>query len=787
MKKLLFSIFTLLFSILGEGCKPDEEPLPTTKQNPAPSVFFTSLVVGGNTDLGIIINDTISGIQYAGSGPKGTDGKMDTLLFIVEHDTETGGWMTHEFNEDYTPKETNTSTGHTIEYSDLSEPNQSGSIKVTETKSGNTVWEERNVKFNKTFYENIYKAREISKDLPKKRGVTGAELTYVLTSIAGCGLGVAGLSSSPLALAWGAYNTYQNCKSAKEAMENLYKGDPAFGCIKAMDNVNALSGFSETLSQGTSFPHLATSLVPAIINYGAQQAGAGQCDDEKENNDEDGDGIEDDLDNENGNENNPDFPWGFPFGAGSWGDPHLRTPDGLLYDFHGYGEFIFTKSTTDNFEVQVRLANPYSTSLQATLNTGIAVNTGEDKVSVIAKPFGLYINNIAQEINFDILPLKGAAAIKREINGNYTILTIRSQNGDNVQVRLDGGSYFDFGISMAENRMGKLEGLMGNYDGNQGNDLRLKTGERVEKTFTSLYPAYADSWRVEGEKSLFYYEPGTNTESFTKKDFPKEPIKFTAEKLKWAEGICRQAGLGEEPFISQCTFDVAVTEDPAMAKSAAWEQQNKIAQSLPPLPLSKIALQGNAQVIDNYIRLTEAKSFLSGQAFSNQPLSGDFETEFTFKISVSANGGGDGFAFLIAKNIPQLKPNAYPGKEGKLGYQGVEASLAVEFDTSPDAASDENANHIAIHTNRTAPNGTGYEFRIAKNQNILPLQDGMFHTGKIRYKNKSLTVYLDGAQVLTAEVDLIEKLSLEGNFYIGFTSSTSGSFGNHDIASWTIK
>jgi hypothetical protein len=85
-------------------------------------------------------------------------------------------------------------------------------------------------------------------------------------------------------------------------------------------------------------------------------------------------------------------------------------------------------------------------------------------------------------------------------------------------------------------------------------------------------------------------------------------------------------------------------------------------------------------------------------------------------------------------------------------------------------------------------NSTGHTTRLIYNNKIVPLADGMFHIVKIRYKNKSILVFLDGAQVLEKGVDLVEKLGLEGSFYIGITSSTSGgNAGSHNIGAWSVK
>ncbi|RYG37414.1 MAG: hypothetical protein EOO01_30210, partial [Chitinophagaceae bacterium] len=215
-----------------------------------------------------------------------------------------------------------------------------------------------------------------------------------------------------------------------------------------------------------------------------------------------------------------------------------------------------------------------------------------------------------------------------------------------------------------------------------------------------------------------------------------------------------------------------------------WGAQNWTSSNQP-FDLANIEMQGDAIFTDGHIRLTEAKVFLSGQAFHKQALTGNFETEFSFRIPYSANGGADGLALLIAKDIPALTPNAYPGSAGKMGYQGVPSSLAIEFDTWTDAG--ENSNHVAIHTKGVEPNSTSYTAAVATNNNIPEMQGGAIHKAKIKYSDTKISVWLDGNLVLEYTVNLFTKLGLTNKFYIGITASTSGSFQEHSILEWAVK
>ncbi|MGN6493706.1 MAG: VWD domain-containing protein [Agriterribacter sp.] len=753
----------VFYSCTKKDLPPHDSKPPATEHHPfsQPDKFLITSVKGRDKNLGILINDPIGKMQYGIFGKKDEDGKLDSVILIIETDPTSGGWMSHEFNEDYTPKSTTTSTGHTVEYEDFDEATKTGSVTIKNTSSGAVIHKSGKLTFPDNIWDNLDRVKALNQQRPGFPPHWQSELAYVGSALFGCIMGVAGISTgNPIALGWGIYNTYQNCKSFAEAANNILNGQPAFGCISTKDNVNALSGFAETISQGGGIGSLATGLIPAVVNYVSQDAAAGQCEDSP--------------------------PDSLPPGSGQ-GDPHIFTPDGRAYDFHGWGEFIAAKSLTDNFEVQVRqMQLPYIVA-QTTVNRAIAIQTGEDVVCITSGPQRLYINNQLHDFNFQDISLNQGASIERIQEGPFPVIVIRTSNNDRVKVRLDGsfnGSYIDYKIILNKNRAGKIRGLMGNADGNKDNDLQLANGQVIDYVFENMYPGFANSWRITQNEALFYYEPGKNTDSYTKKDFPIAPPAITAQKMAWAEQACKNAGITTQPALCNCTLDVAVTDDASMALNALWDQLTWTPEN-EPFDLEHIAFQGEAALVDGRIRLTTAKVFTSGQAFYTQPVTGDFETEFFFRIPFSANGGADGFALLIAKDIPQLKINTYPGIDGQLGYQGVPASLAVEFDTWPDGG--ENGNHIAIHTKGKEPNSTHYTAAVATNATIPQMQGGAPHKVRIKYAATKISVWLDDTLVLEYAVDLFTTLGLSNQFYVGLVASTSGSFQEHSILQWKVK
>ena len=760
-----------ILCFLPAGCKKiDKNTTPQPSENTQPGMFFITDIVGSGKYIGFLINDPIDKKQYAAFGPKNKNGEMDSIKFIMENYTETDGWLSHELDENFMPKETTTSTGHTIEYKDLDVASKTGSIRVKETNSGKVLWEKSNLPLPDNFYDLANEIKEHRKNNAYKQHPSKADLAYLGSNMAGCFIGAAGLGmGGPVAVLLGAYNTYQSCKGAVGALSNMMEGNPAFGCMSAEDHGNALSGFGEAYAFGGSLGGMAKGSLPTLIGYALQSAGQQDCD----KNDDDP----------------PPLPQLPPRNAGvSWGDPHLITPDGFAYDFHGVGEFIAVKSLTDNFEVQVRLGNPYVNNPQTTYNTGIAIHTGKDIVCYASDKKKLWVNNVEQSLQFTQIPLSGNAFIKKEPATSYDRITIQHTSGDQVILTITSLPYFDYQLRLTDNRKQKIQGLMGNFDSDPDNDLFLRNGSKVQKKYSELYPKFADDWRIEQAKSLFFYEPGKNTESYTRKDLPKSPVAFDMEKYTWAEQVCKTAGVETEPFLSGCIVDVYTSGDAAVAQSAVNTLDIIEGVDFPPLNMNNIILQSDATFADNSIRLTRNSSYLAGQAYNKNIITGNFETSFAFRFGLSANGGADGLALVIAKQIPAAIGNAYPGREGKLGYNGVPASVAIEFDSNLDwNDEDESTNHVAIHTNGKDANGTGKPYRIAFNKDIPLLEDGVFHNARIQYKNKTIKVWLDGTLVIEKNIDLKAILGLDNGCYIGLTASTSIYSQAHYIHSWDIK
>ena len=256
-----------------------------------------------------------------------------------------------------------------------------------------------------------------------------------------------------------------------------------------------------------------------------------------------------------------------PFGG--WGEPHLITSDGVNYDFQGKGEFIAVKSSTDNFEIQARQVDSdrWTAPGLVTVNTAIAINTGQGQniISVYSNPNRIFINRTERKLT-DKISLNGGDKI--EIVNSSTIMITSSQN-DEIKINLR-DTYLDYQVQLATNRQGKVSGLLGNFDRISDNDILSANGEKIDlSSYNSLYKTFADSWRV--TNSYFNYDAGKNTDSYTDRNYPRQIVSiesFSMAERTQAEQTCKRLGVINEPALSSCILDLAVTKNESFAVSA---------------------------------------------------------------------------------------------------------------------------------------------------------------------------------------------------------------------------
>ena len=178
------------------------------------------------------------------------------------------------------------------------------------------------------------------------------------------------------------------------------------------------------------------------------------------------------------------------------GDTHLRTFNGLLYDFQASGDFLLAQAK--NFTVQARQVSGAPTWPDAAVNQAVAAQIGKSRVAFCTAPSRLVINgHPAALADGHIRSLPAGTEILRR--GNAYLVTGRS--GDSLRAVMN-GSWIDFSVGLGT-WPEPVRGLLANANGNVG-QLETSGGAvlNVPVPFADLYGGYTKGWRVKPNASL---------------------------------------------------------------------------------------------------------------------------------------------------------------------------------------------------------------------------------------------------------------------------------------------
>lgn len=282
------------------------------------------------------------------------------------------------------------------------------------------------------------------------------------------------------------------------------------------------------------------------------------------------------------------------FGGASDGDPHLRTFDGLSYDFQAAGEFVLARGT--DLEIQTR-QEPWSVGSNVSVNTAAAMRVGDAVV-------GIYVGqNDVLNINGNWVPIAdgetlsvGGGSVHRD-NSEYIVT---DPNGDGFWAGVYAPHLINVRPFLRSSRGGDVAGLLGNNDGSSANDLALPDGTVLANPVpvTELYGQFADAWRITDTTSLFVYGAGESTASFTDRSFPPGVVRLEdldPAARAAAEQVAIAAGLvpGTWEF-DGAVLDVALTNNPAFAAAVAaaptaGPQPTPVVLQLPPNVVADVA------------------------------------------------------------------------------------------------------------------------------------------------------------------------------------------------------
>ncbi|MEA5542097.1 VWD domain-containing protein [Limnoraphis robusta Tam1] len=206
-------------------------------------------------------------------------------------------------------------------------------------------------------------------------------------------------------------------------------------------------------------------------------------------------------------------------------DPRYITIDGKSLDFQAAGEFTVLESLNDDYKIQIRQQpvgnDPLNNASDA---TAVATILGGKRVGLYKDGQQLLIDGVPTTIPDNEYIFVGEGRIYREGNeysfvypkGDQLIATM-TENRINVS------------LFLSPERRDTVRGIFGTYNDNPDDDILKRDGTVLTEPISveQLYGEYADSWRVSQTESLFDYQPGEDTNTFTISNYPREKVKLS--------------------------------------------------------------------------------------------------------------------------------------------------------------------------------------------------------------------------------------------------------------------
>jgi FtsP/CotA-like multicopper oxidase with cupredoxin domain len=321
---------------------------------------------------------------------------------------------------------------------------------------------------------------------------------------------------------------------------------------------------------------------------------------------------------------------GTPDDGADNGDPHILTVDGKYYDFQAAGEFVLLRDT-EGLEIQVRqtpvpTANPviddYSGLTSCvSVNTAVAARIGAHQIAyqpskerggqleffLDGKPADLTERGIDLEAGRVVAYPFGGTTVLRVDYVNYTVLTVTPYFWSSYNIWI---------LNVSVSHTDADQGIMGRIPPQTWLPM-LPNGAMVgpkpldlHECYIALYRTFANAWRVTDNTSLFVYEPGTSTKTFTDLDWPAEQPLCDVKpefqipganpplvniELETAEQICKP--VTPDDLHRGCVFDVATTGDETLVKSYLLAQELRLNGTAVQIVADKIRTQPGESVV----------------------------------------------------------------------------------------------------------------------------------------------------------------------------------------------
>lgn len=252
-------------------------------------------------------------------------------------------------------------------------------------------------------------------------------------------------------------------------------------------------------------------------------------------------------------------------GKGSGGDPHFMTLDGTTYTFNPIGEFVYMLVDADEVtEIQVRISQ--STGLDGTQKrashfSAFVIKSGSSDVVQIEltalNTFSFYINGHSLILDQGLWGFDGINIDYQDSN-TVILQTTTATYSIDLQIKIISKMLFAI-LNLPPSMMKYIAGgLVGDWDGNPENDLRLpdRTWIPSNSSRQDIHTKFGMTWSTFSSTSLFTYPRGLSWFNYQNKTFVPDFVSTPSDTQISACG-------GN----MNCAFDYMITGDLAVGQS----------------------------------------------------------------------------------------------------------------------------------------------------------------------------------------------------------------------------
>ncbi|KAK6980103.1 protein mesh, partial [Biomphalaria glabrata] len=260
-----------------------------------------------------------------------------------------------------------------------------------------------------------------------------------------------------------------------------------------------------------------------------------------------------------------------PSAAQAAGDPHIETLDRFNYTFNGLGEFVLLREKNNSGAlIQVRTSqatDALGAQQNATVFTAVAMMASPNSSILEIRAmdpnpyiYSIFVDKHSFELTSNTSKLNGFTIYSTDSsNSSVEFTVVIEQVGLSLLIQVTEEKLLNIMVIASSGLKDKLEGLLGNFNGNPQDDLMASNGILLSPfaSMKDIHNEFGLSWEVSQNDSLF-------TELVS--DNMSEQLDYTptfADEIK----ITRNDTLKICGNNNQCKFDYEVTGKESIALS----------------------------------------------------------------------------------------------------------------------------------------------------------------------------------------------------------------------------